>query len=238
MCFCISVFGAQVYATFDVVGIKESKLSLNVTGTVSSIKVKRGDIVKKGDVLLKLDSSLILAQLRLASSEVAVAKVNLEQAKSHYERYKKIQNVIDKERFEDLTFAYQKAMRSLDSAKKKEDLQKEQLNKRVLVAPYKGVVSDLHVEVGDGVAGPSMPLISIISYPKVKLVLSFDEQYWGKVKVGDKFIYTIDGSDKKFEGVISKVYPNVNPTTRKMKAEVLSPYVPSGLFGDGQIIIE
>lgn len=238
MCLCLSVFGAEVYATFDVVGVKESKLTLSVTGIVQKLNVHRGDVVKEGDTLLVLDTDLAKAQIALAKSEIAVAQVSLAQAKSHYERYKKIQNAIDKERFEDLTYTYQKALENLDAAKKQENLQEVALNKRVLKAPYDGVITDLHVEVGDGVAGPSMPLLSFNSSPQVKLVLSFDEQYWNQVKVGQKFLYKLDGTQGQFEGKISKVYPSVDASTRKLKAEVITSDIPVGLFGDGQIIIE
>lgn len=45
-------------------------------------------------------------------------------------------------------------------------------------------------------------------------------KYWNNVKVGHKFVYKVDGSDKTYEGVISKIYPTILTTTREMQAEV------------------
>lgn len=69
-------------------------------------------------------------------------------------------------------------------------------------------------------------------------VLKFDEKYWTKVKVGQKFVYKVDGSDKTYEGTISKVYPTIIAATREMQAEVKTKDLLPGLFGNGTIILD
>ena len=112
------------------------------------------------------------------------------------------------------------------------------VRKTELRAPYNLIVTAKNTELGNIVLGSQTKLISVVAQNDVKLVLKFDEKYWKSVKVGQKFNYRIDGSDKKYEGVISKVYPTVIPSTREMQAEVKTNDVMPGLFGNGMIITE
>ena len=69
-------------------------------------------------------------------------------------------------------------------------------------------------------------------------MLKFDEKYWQKVKIGQKFTYKVDGSDKTYEGTITKIYPSVLSATREMQAEVKAADLMPGLFGNGMIKAE
>ena len=80
--------------------------------------------------------------------------------------------------------------------------------------------------------------VSSESNRDVKLVLKFDEKYWQKVKVGQTFTYKVDGSDKNYEGKITKIYPTILSETRQIQAEVKVNDLLPGLFGNGMIKAE
>lgn len=99
-----------VLATGQVTSTTDLALSFKTSGIVSSIKVKVGDKVKKGQVLANLDqgserASLTQAEGVLASAnarlkkvlegtEVSLAKIALDNAKSNYENVKKTQETL------------------------------------------------------------------------------------------------------------------------------------------------
>ena len=117
------------------------------------------------------------------------------------------------------------------------DLAEARLAKTRLVAPYDGVITAKHVEVGDGV-GATAPLYTLIRSDKVKLLLTFDEKHWAAVKPGQTFTYQVDGLEGKRTGKIAKVYPTADRATRKITAEVIAKELVPGLFGDGFIQAE
>jgi RND family efflux transporter MFP subunit len=234
----LSLFATEIYATFDVEGVQDSKLTLPVSGVVKTLHVSISERIKKDQILLELENSEEFADYELSKSDLKLAEISQEQAQIKMDRYQKIKNVLDQERYENIEFEYKKAKQSYVKSQNALNLKKTKLNKKILRAPYDGVVTDLHVELGDGVSGPATPLVSISSFPKVKLILSFDEKYWNSVKVGQTFKYSVDGIEKNFEGKITKVYPSVNPNTRKLKAEVYTQDILPGLFGDGKIVVE
>ena len=54
--------------------------------------------------------------------------------------------------------------------------------------------------------------------------------------MGQAFHYKLDGSEKIYSGVITKLFPSASLDSKKLKAEVLAKDLLVGLFGDGHII--
>ncbi len=218
-----AVFGANIYATFDVQPFKEANLAFNLGGIVQKVFVDVGDEVKQNQLLAALNSDDIKANLN-------IAKIELKYAQKNYQRQLKAKNAIDAATLDQFSFK-----KELAAAKLKQI--KTTLDKSLLKAPFDGVISYKNIEVGDVVPGISPKVVyKIISTHKRKLVLKFDEKYLSRVRVGDSFIYTLDGSTKKYKGKISKIYPTVDSKTRKVTAEVLADDIKVGLFGSGTIV--
>lgn len=224
LCLFNALIAGEVYATFDVLSEKSSELGLSISGVVGALHVEVGSKVKKGDLLLTLNNSQ-------EKNEFEIARKNAEHALKTYERYAKISDVIDKEKMENYT--YDKDIQLLTAQNKEIVFKKTELR-----APYDLVVSKKNTELGNIVLGSQTKLLTVESTHDVKLVLKMDEKYWSKVKVGQKFTYKVDGSDKKYEGTISKIYPTILSSTREMQAEVKAVDLMPGLFGNGMISVE
>jgi RND family efflux transporter MFP subunit len=218
------LYAEDIYATFDVESQKESQLGLSVSGIVTKLNVNIGDKLKKGDLILSLNN----AQER---NEYEIARKNAEHSAKTYARYAKISDVIDKEKMEN--FLYDKEITQLNAKNKEIILEKTELR-----APYDLVVTKKNIDLGAIVLASQTKLIDVIALDDIKLVLKLDEKYWQKVKIGQTFIYKVDGSDKNYEGVITKIYPTVLKETRQMQAEVKAVNLMPGLFGNGTIKVD
>lgn len=219
-----ALFAEEIYATFDVVSEKESQLGLSTSGIVSTLNVNVGDKITKGALLLSLNNS----QER---NEYETAKKQAEHSYKTYERYAKISDVIDKETMDN--YIYDKDITQLNAQNKEIILRKTELR-----APYDLVVTKKNIDLGAIVLASQTNLLDVISLDDVKLVLKFDEKYWQKVKIGQKFVYKVDGSEKTYEGKITKIYPKILNETRQMEAEVKATNLMPGLFGNGSIKAE
>ena len=232
------LMGAEIYATFTVEPQKESKLALEVAGVVRQINVDIGDKVHKGQTLLLLDTQQERLNVKLAQNALRLSNLSYKYANNSYKRYLQIKNVIDKEQFEKVELDKKLKYTSVAQATNSLKQAKVSLSKRTLKAPYNGIITAKYIEVGDGVSGTPQTLFNMISYPQVKLLLSFDQKYWKSVKVGETFKYKIDSETTQREGTIAKIYPVVDSKNRKLQAEVMTKGIMPGLFGDGQIITE
>ena len=219
-----SIFAEEIYATFDVVSEKSSELGLSVSGVVGNIYVNTGDHVKKGDLILSLNNSQ-------EKNEYEIARKNAEHASKTYERYAKISNVIDKEKMDN--YLYDRDIKVLTAQNKEIALKKTELR-----APYDLIISKKNTELGNIVLGSQTKLINTVALDDIKLVLKFDEKYWQKIKIGQSFTYKVDGSNKTYEGKITKIYPTIIEETRQMQVEVKAKDLMPGLFGNGMIKAE
>ena len=219
-----SLFAQEVYATFDVVSEKKSELGLSISGIVGTLNVNIGDRLKKGDLILSLNNSQ-------EKNEYEIARKNAEHSFKVYERYAKISDVIDKEKMEN--YLYDKEITQLNAQNKEIILKKTELR-----APYDLIIAKKNIDLGSIVLASQTKLIEVISMDDIKLVLKFDEKYWQKVKVGQIFTYKVDGSDKNYEGKITKIYPTILSETRQIQAGVKVNDLLPGLFGNGMIKAE
>lgn len=223
----------EIYASFDVYAINQSKLAFEVGGIVKEIKVAVSQKVKKGDILIVLNNSSELIGLKNAKNELALAQIAYNNAKSKMDKFKQVQNVIDKQSFEDITASFKQAELNLAKAKINVERYEDGLEKKNLRAPYDGIISGKFIDLAQGVAPVQQVVMEMFSYPDVKLVISFDEKFKDKVKVGQTYRYKINGEEKKAK--ISIVYPSIDIKTRKIFAEIYTTNLTPGLFGEGVI---
>ncbi|MCE3038424.1 efflux RND transporter periplasmic adaptor subunit [Helicobacter anatolicus] len=221
LCSVNMALALDVYAVFNIKAVQDSKLALDTSGIVEVIKVDVGSVVKKGDVLLGLANQDKVAQSTSVEQQYIFAK-------NQYQRYQKTGGAVDKNTLEQYYSNYKK----LESDYK---YYQSMVHKTILKAPFDGVIAEKNIELGDGVGSTNTTLFRLVSHSK-KFVIEFDSKYINHVKVGDTFYYSIDGGADKKAVVITKIYPTINDSTRKISAEaVADTNMVAGTFGDGFI---
>jgi len=218
------LWGENIYATFTVKALQRANLAFNASGIVDTIRADIGDRVHKGDILATLRSDDLRAALRIAT----VAETY---AKKEYDRLQSVKEVTDASRLDGVTFKY-------ENAKAQRAYKEALVDKTILKAPFDGTIVARRLEIGDTFnAMRPVSVLSLQSTHERKLILSFDQKYWHKVHAGETFAYTVEGDPTLRKGRITRVYPTIDPQSRKMQAEVPARDIPVGLFGEGNILI-
>ena len=239
MLLSMTVMAQDIYATFNVQADKTANLVLAASGLIKTIHTDIGDKVKKGQILLELDSDDLKTSVVLAQKKVELAEVNLRFAKKSYERYLKVKEVVDESEFDKYVSAYERAKIDLSKSKANLKYKRALVSKTRLRAPFNGTISAKMVEVGDGVSAAMMPtLFTLMTPQKQKLIVLIDEKYWTQIKVGQIFTYSIDGSQKKFTTKVSKIYPSIDPKRRAITLEMPVKGLKIGLFGQGSLKVD
>lgn len=227
----------SVYANFVVEAKQSASLAFDASGTIKNIFVDVASEVKKGDVLAKLYSDDIKASLDVAKAELDSAKIAYEYALRDYERYKAVKDVVDESKFDAFELAYKRAKTTLEQLVANVRYKEIVLSKSTIYAPFDGEIFEKNIEIGDVIATTSSKnQLKLQSKHDRKLILEFDQKYFDKVKIGDKFIYKV--GDKEYGGSIAKIYPSTNLQNRKLKAEVYAKDLLVGYFGDGYIEVK
>ena len=234
-----AVMAQDVFTTFNVKAEKEAKLVLSATGLVKKVYVDIGDKVKKGQLLLELDNSDLKTSVQLAQKKIELAEINLRFAKKSYDRYAKVKEVVDESEFEKYASAYERAKVELSKAKANLAYNQSLLNKTRLKAPFSGVIASKNIEVGDGVSAARMgTLFSLVTPKQQKMVVMVDEKYWKQLKVGQRFVYSVDGDKTKHETKIKKIYPVIDSKRRAITVEMPTKGLQIGLFGRGVLKVD
>lgn len=226
----------KIYASFDVAAAKDAQLALKAVGIVKTVNVEIGSTVKRGDVLLELENESEKLAVKLAQNDLESAQTVKAHAKSVLDKFKLVQSVSSKQAFENAEFDFKNAALAENRAHLALNLAQKRLEDTRLLAPFDGTISGKSIEVGEGVGGVAQKLMSIFSYPDVKLKLSFDEKFKDRVKIGSEFVYKIDGKNEERRGKISLIYPTIDTKNGKIYAEVQTQNLMPGLFGEGYIV--
>lgn len=239
---CLSSAAAQ--DTTGISGITEAihdvTLGLPTTGTVSSIHYKEGDFVKKGAVILSLDNQLealeverrkLIWQSR-AEVNSAIARVATmgSQLASSRELYKSTGS-ISKEELEQQELEYELAVAEkerLEINEKREEIEYrialEQLEKRTLRAPFSGILTELHVDLG-ATSELDVPLAHIVDTSQVLFICTVEERLGRTLKAGPGVDLKIESgaTPTKIRGKIVYVDPVVDPASGLQRVKVLFP---------------
>jgi len=222
--------GAVEYKSISTVGTicSEHKSSLGsvVSGRVDEVAVDVGDFVKKGQELIKLDSSFLSIALAEAEETVDSAKVELTDAKRNFERMKKLFNKpvgqnpsISQKRYEDAEARFAEAVVSEKRAEENLKRAATNLKEATIRAPYDGVITKRFVHPGEAVnATPVTKLIEIMSIDKLYVEFSAPQSQLSKLHVGSPVTLNIEGTSRgQYSAKIDMICPDIDEKTRSVK---------------------
>ncbi len=197
----------------DLTGVTEPyfdvKISSEEGGVVESLNFDKGDWVKKGKELARINAKFIEAILNEAKADLALKESNYQRAEKLFAR----KSITEQERLE---------MHSLyQMAKARYELAKIRLDKAIVESPVNGVIIEKNAEVGEFVpSGGSIARIQDLS--RVKVAAPLPESELPYIKQGRKAKMTFDGiPGQVFTGEISYIGSSANDVTRTFPIEII-----------------
>jgi RND family efflux transporter MFP subunit len=196
--------------------LREVKIYTQEEGRITALPVYEGDRVKTGDMLVRLDDALIKAQLARAAATRKQAEQNLNRLKEL--RGKKL--VSEDE--------YARSQTQLEVSEADEQLLKTRLGYTTIESPLNGVVSERLSEPGN-VAERYQHLLTLSDPSSLVTELPVSELILPDLAVGDVARVRIDAlGDRIYDGHIIRIYPTLDPLTRRGTIEVEIAPVPGG----------
>ncbi len=150
--------------------VNQSTISAQTSGQVEAIYYDVDDVVEKGALLVKLKDTEQRAALRRAEADLRAARAVLKDAESSYRRIKDLydRKLVSKSELDSAQAGLKTARAKMDSARAALEQAKEQLSYTRVTAPYTGIVTERHVQVGE-VAHPGTPLMSGVSLEQLRV---------------------------------------------------------------------
>ncbi|MWB95602.1 efflux RND transporter periplasmic adaptor subunit [Flavobacterium sp. GA093] len=211
----------------------EVKISPEVSGEIILLNVKEGQVVKKGDLLVKINPDLYTSSYNRSISNLSGTKAGLTQseasfkeAKANYDRNKTLfeKGVISKSdwdkaiaSFEVAKATKQNAYFTVQSASASVNEAKDNLGRTTIYAPADGTISVLNVELGERVLGTQQmagtELLRVANLNNMEVEVDVNENDIVKIKIGDEANVEVDAYLKKqFKGIVTSISNSASST--------------------------
>ena len=214
-----------VEATGTLGAVTTVQVGTQVSGTIQSLHADFNSRVRKGQVIARLDPSLLQAQVDQAAAtitrlnaEVERARVALDDANVKLDRAKKLfeQGLIARADLDTADSTVREATASLQGAQAQIVQARAALNQNrvnlshtVITAPVDGIVISRDVDVGQTVAASmSAPTLFVIAQDltEMQVLASVDESDIGRIQPGQEVTFRVDAyPDDVFTGTVSQV---------------------------------
>jgi membrane fusion protein (multidrug efflux system) len=188
-------------------------------GQVKALYVKRGDRVKKGQLILQLDNSLIKQSAAAAAQNLETVKAQAALAKSVYEKQKNLweQNIGSEIQLMTAKTNADASASQLKAATEQLGMVRDQLAYTSVYSDVDGVAEEVNVKVGELFGGPGQ--IKIVNTTKLKLTSMVPENYAGKIKVGTEATLVFPDIQKTIETKLGVVGTVIDPLSRSFFVE-------------------
>lgn len=192
-------------------------------GQVKAVYIKRGDVVKKGQLILKLDDALQRQSVIAAEQGLETLKTQLSFAKTLYQKQKNLweQNIGTEVQLITAKNNVETLENQLKSAEEQVKLSREQLAFTSVYSDVSGVAEDVNIRVGEIFAGPGQ--IKIVNTSNLKVTTEVPENYIDRVNNGTRLKVTLPDINKTVEAKISVSGKIINPISRSFFIEARMP---------------
>jgi len=216
----------------EVEATNQATISAQTGGVVEAILFDVDDYVEKGALIIRLRDTEQKARLSQAEADLKAAQALLEEAKDAHARIVKIykKKLVARSQMDEAEAALKTAKARYESARAGLRQAKEQYGYTKIYAPYAGIVTARHVEVGE-TAQPGQALITGLSLNRLRVNVDVPQSLIEAVRKSGKAQVL---SAKKGAGswVAEKltVFPIADPATHTFKVRLDLPAGTAGLF--------
>jgi HlyD family secretion protein len=211
----------------------EVKISSEVSGEIIALPIKEGQVVKKGDLLVKINPDLYtsgynrtVAGLSQTKAGLSQADASFKESKANYDRSKTLfdKGIISKSEWEKAVAAFENAQASkksayynVQSASATVSEAKDNLGRTTIYAPADGTISVLNVELGERVLGTQQmagtEILRVANLNNMEVEVDVNENDIVKINVGDSAKVEVDAYLKKeFKGIVTSISNSASST--------------------------
>lgn len=190
-------------------------ISSRLMARIIEVKVRAGDSVSKGDLLLELENSDIKAQVQQAESHISAMSARLNEARQNLDRVNKLQagGVMSVADLDKAQAVYETLAAEMTGAKQALKEATTALGYTGIVAPFDGRVVDRFAEPGD-TAQPGSKLLALYNPLSLRVEAQVRESLALSLEVGQPLQVEIPSLERVVDAVIEERVPAADPGSR------------------------
>ena len=220
-----------------------ANVSTRMMGYITSIKVKTGQKVSKGQLLATVSNTDLQAKKAQTEAGITQATAGYNSAKKDYDRFVILlgQKSASQKEMDNVATQFEMAKAGLEAAKQMKNEVMAQFSYANLTAPFSGTVTSTMAKEGD-MANPGMPLMTIEGNTKLQAIVMVSESEISQIKNGMPADIIVKSLDQSFKGRVIEVSSSAKNTGGqyivKLSLENASKAILSGMFANVVFPIE
>lgn len=210
-------FVEDIRLTSVAVANRDVEVAAEESGVIRRLFVDRGQPVREGDPIAKIDDAVLAAQVEQARAAAELARQTWERRRRLWED----DGVGSEIAYLEARYAAEQTAASLASLEAR-------LARTVIRAPFAGILDDRYVEVGTMVS-PGQAVARVVDLDPIKVVAGVPERYGPDIQVGDEVVLDFEVLEgDSFTAPIRYVSATVDRQNRTFAIEVSLPN-PNGI---------
>jgi membrane fusion protein (multidrug efflux system) len=199
-----------------------------VAGQVAEIHFESGQVVRQGDLLVRLDDQTDRAQLDALAAERDLAKIRLDRVSRLIK-----DNMISRSDFDEAKSQYEAAQARVAS-------QRSLVDKKTIRAPFSGRLGLREVNLGQYLA-PGSQIVSLQAFDPIYADFTLPERYLSRLSTGQSVVVRVQAyGTRSFDGRITAIEPRIETATRnlRVRATLKNPggELRPGMFADVSVL--
>lgn len=211
------------------------QLSARLVAHVQEVAVHAGALVKKGDLLVRLDDGDIRARMKQAQSALTAAEASRDEAQKDFLRYQELfkNSIASRQQLEQAEARAKNTLAAVESARQQLMEVKENIGYTEIRTPFDAVVVEKFADPGD-LASPGRVLLTLQDPSRLRLEAPISEQCARKIRIGDPATATVASAEAELQTMVSEIVPAVDPKSRAFLVRTNLPNhadIKPGMFG-------
>lgn len=223
------IFEKELAPTTPLVGVVDfdhsAGLSAEISGLLTQHKMMEGGVVRKGDVLARLNTDFIHKDIAIIDQQIAHVKIKIENARKDLTRFETLfrQDATSEKQYDDLAFelrelTVQEQTLKVTRAKKELELAKSKIR-----APYDGLVVERFKDTGEWIS-PGVAICRLAAVNRTVVKVPVSENLIRFVKTGQSVAVVIQALDRELTGKVQTIVPKVDPKSKTFELKVQIDY--------------
>jgi RND family efflux transporter MFP subunit len=194
--------------------VRQSTVAAQIAGRIVELRFDVGDFVKKGEVIVRIDERAVAQAAAASTAQVGEAQAALDNARAQYQRSKQLlaQKFISAAALDKAEAEFKQAQARLTATLAGAGQAATERSFATIVAPYSGVVSARHVELGE-MATPGRPLMTGFDPQTLRVVATVPQQQVAAIQASGRARIEIPSTGKWVDATALTLIPSADPRT-------------------------
>ena len=211
--------------------VRQSTVAAQIAGRIVELRFDVGDYVKKGEVIVRIDERAAAQAVAATEAQVRQAEAALRNARAEYERAKQLvaQKFLSQAALDRAEAEYKAAQERVRALLAGAGQAATERGFATIVAPYSGIVSARHVELGE-MAAPGKPLMTGFDPGTLRVTATVPQAQVAAIQAGTRVRIELPSVARWIDATQITVIPAADPRTHTTQVRIGLPPEVRGIY--------